>query len=258
MARAARVVLYILWLVLVPSGMVKAAGAEETFAIDAPVALDAYRAAAEGRLEEILVATRVLAATEEVRSGDWQRMRRPLAILAANQQAHAAVWFARPDGSYFTVEKGLTGESLRDRAYFQRLLVGGDVVGELVISKSTGRRSIIVASPVMVHGRFVGAIGVSVDATRFAVAIDQAIRFPANVVFYALDAQGRTALHRAGDLIFAFPSDMGSPTLKDAVATMLSQPRGVVQYVYSGARKTAVFEHSAFTDWVFVLGQASP
>ena len=70
-----------------------------------------------------------------------------------------------------------------------------------------------------------GAVGVSMDAAKLAASIDEAIRFPADVIFYALDKQGQTALHRAGELIFVFPSDVGSSTLSEAVRTMLASPR---------------------------------
>jgi hypothetical protein len=162
----------------------------------------------------------------------------------------------RPDGSYFTVEKGPTGESLRERGYFPDLLAGREVVGALVVSKSTGKRSVVVASPVLVDGKVSGAIGVSLDATRLSASLDQAIRFPPDVVFYTLDGQGQTALHRAGELIFVFPSDVGSPTLGDAVRTMLARPEGVVHYEYGGSEKTAVFVRSPLTGWTLVLGKA--
>ena len=245
-------------LALAPFGLAGAADAGQDFAMDARVTLDGYRAAVDARLEGVLAATRTLAATEEVRSGQWTRMSRPLGVLAANVKEQAAVWFAQPDGSYFTVAKGATGETLRERAYFPALLAGRDVVGALVISKSTGKRSLIVASPVLVDGKVTGAVGVSMDAVQLAASIDQAIRLPADVVFYALDPQGQTALHRAGELIFAFPSDVGSPTLGDAVKTMLSRPEGVVDYRYAGSDKTALFQRSQLTGWVFVLGKSHP
>jgi hypothetical protein len=256
MTRHARLLAFLASVVLTPALTAQAAVPEETFPLDAVVALDAYSATAESRIEGVLAATRTLAATEEAKSGEWARMREPLAVLAANVRERAAVWYARPDGSYFTAEKGLTGESLRERAYFPGLIAGRDVVGALVISKSTGKRSLIVASPVLLAGKVVGAVGVSLDAGKFAASLDQAIRFPPEVVFYALDEQGQTALHRAGDLIFVFPSDVGSPTLGDAVKTMLSRPEGVVRYTYSGSERTAVFRRSTLTGWVFVLGKS--
>jgi methyl-accepting chemotaxis protein len=141
---------------------------------------------------------RALAATEQVRSGDWARMRGPLAVLADGVKETAAVWFARPDGSYFTVEKGPAGESLSERAYFPDLLAGRDVVGALVISKSTGRRSLIVASPVFVDGKVTGAVGASLDAAGLATSLDAAIRFPKDVVFYAVDGRGSRGIRVLG------------------------------------------------------------
>lgn len=258
MTRKTHVAALLFWLVCASLITPTAAAAEPTFPTDARVTLDACRTAVEARIEGVLTATRALAATEQVRSGDWGRMRGPLAVMAGGVKENAAVWFARSDGSYFSVEKGLTGESLRDRAYFPDLLAGRDVVGSLVISKSTGQRSVIVASPVLVDGKVTGAVGVSLDAAKLAASLEQAIRFPADVVFYALDRQGRTALHRAGELIFVFPSDVGSPTLSDAVKTMLSKPEGVVEYQYAGSDRTAVFERSGLTGWVFVLGKSHP
>lgn len=243
-------------LALAPLAVAAAEGAERDFVLDGRVTLQAYRSAVEARLDGLRVATRTLAATEEVRSGDWARMRGPLTVLAESTEEQAAVWFARPDGSYFTVEKGPTGESLRERAYFPTLMAGRDVIGALVVSKSTGKRSLIIASPVLVEGRVTGAVGVSMDAAKLAASVDRAIGFPADVVFYALDPQGQTALHRAGELIFAFPSDVGSATLSDAVKTMLSRPEGVVHYQYSGSDKTALFQRSQLTGWVFVLGRS--
>lgn len=259
MIRKPLLLAFALGLVLVPlAADADAEGTDRDFAMDARVTLDAFRATVDARLEGMLALTRTLAATEEARSGDWARIRGPLAVLASHASEQAAVWYARPDGSYSTVEKGLTGESLRERAYFPELLAGREVVGALVISKSTGRRSVIVASPVMVDGKVSGAVGVSLDAAKLAATLDQAIRFPPDVVFYALDGEGRTALHRAGELIFVFPSDVGSPTLGDAVKTMLARPEGIVHYEYGGSDKTAVFARSALTGWTLVLGKAHP
>lgn len=250
----ALVAVVVAWVSSLPS----VAAEEPEFTLDARITLEAFRATVDARLQGVLSATRLLAATEEVRAGDWARIRGPLGVLATNLPEAAAVWYAKSDGSLFTVEKGATGETLRDRGYFQSLRAGHDVVGSLVISKSTGRRSVIVASPVVTDGEMAGAVGVSLDAVLLAASIDRAIRFPPDVVFYTLDDRGQTALHRAGELIFAFPSDVGSSTLGDAVKTMLSQPEGVVQYTYAGSDRAAVFARSPLTGWTYVLGKAHP
>jgi hypothetical protein len=62
-------------------------------------------------------------------------------------------------------------------------------------------------------------------------------------------------LHRNSSLLFAFPSDVGSKTLKEATGEMLSKPQGTVAYDYHGEKKI-FFKRSLVTDWVFALGVA--
>jgi hypothetical protein len=89
------------------------------------------------------VLTKILAVTEEARSGDWNALKGPLTEFGRSGINAAAVWYARTDGSYYTVEKGLTDQNISDRPYFPRLMGGGNVIGDLIISKSTGKRSAV-------------------------------------------------------------------------------------------------------------------
>ena len=231
-----------------------AQGSGEKMKLDATVGLNAYEALVEGHLTGVLTGLRALAATDEAKSGIWLRIRAPLEILGKRLPARAAVWFVRPDGSYFTLAKGLTGKTLKDRAYFPVLLAGKDVEGSLVVSTSTGQRSIIVAAPVVRTGKVIGALGVSLSAVKLARQVAGQMGHQKNVIFYALDGKGQTALHYESSLIFAFPSDMGDKSLKSAVHTMLSKPKGVVNYMFRGQAKTVLFQRSKLTGWVFVLG----
>ena len=120
-----------------PFAAVGAETAGPDFALDARVTLDAYRAVVGRLVSTVCWRQPGRLPRPRKRSGQWARMSEPLAVLASTVEGQAAVWFARPDGSYFTVEKGATGETLRERAYFPALLAGRDVVGALVVSKST-------------------------------------------------------------------------------------------------------------------------
>lgn len=226
--------------------------------LDARLALRAFESLTDQHLEDVLSALKALAATQAATSADWQRLKPPLSRLARALPASGAVWFARPDGSYYTVAGGLRGQSLSGREYFPELIQGKDVIGSLVISKSTGKRSVIVATPVASGDRVIGALGVSLSATKLAALVHDGIEPPANVVFYALDSRGRTALHAQTGLIFQFPSDIGDQSLKSAVRQMLSEPEGVVHYTFRGTRRTTVFRRSARTGWVFALGILEP
>ena len=230
-----------------------AAATPSSFPLDARVGLNAFTSLVEQDFGNTRSALRVVAGTDEARSGDWDRIKRPLAILANNSPTKAAVWFARPDGSYFTVERGLVNETLRDRAYFPALIAGGEVNGALVVSKSTGEKSAIVAVPIRNGSRVIGALGVSVDLEKVAALVEAKTVFPKDVVFYAVNSRGEIALSRQSARLFEFVPQLGSPTLTKAVAVMLAKPEGVVRYRFEGAQRTAIYKRSDATGWVFAL-----
>lgn len=234
-------------------GEALAASPGSKFALDPAVSLNAYAALVGQGFEQVRNGLRVLAASENAASGDWNRIKGPLAILARGMPASAAVWFVRPDGSYFTVEGGLTAQNLKNRDYFPKLMAGKEVAGDLIISKSTGKRSTIVAVPIMAGNRTIGALGVSMAMEKVAALIENDLRFPPDVMFYALDHSGQIALHRESKLLFEFTSELGSPTVNEAVKEMLAKPAGIVHYQFEGARRTAMFKRSDKTGWVFAL-----
>jgi methyl-accepting chemotaxis protein len=214
----------------------------------------AYRGMVEEHLAGVMNTIKGLAATEEVQSADWDRMKGALAAVGSRMPDATTLFFANPDGSYYTVQKGATGLNMSDRAYFPPLMAGKDVNDSLVLGRSTGERQIIVGTPVMKDGRIVGAVGVAISAEQLSKLIDERLNLPASMVFFALDARGQTALHRDPKLIFQYPAEVGGGSLAAAVKEMLAAPKGEVHYNFRGADKAAYFQKSAAMDWVFAIG----
>lgn len=246
-------------LFLASAGLLSLAGAAraepmtETFVVDGHLALNGCRALVEAHLGGVLTALKALARTGDARSGKWARIQPALAELAGDLTTEAAVWFALPDGRYFTADAGLSAANLGDRDYFPGLLGGRDVEGALVVSRSTGHRSIIVATPVRRGDKIIGALGVSVRTRRVGEMVAAGLALPEDLVFYALDASGRAAIHKDPDKMFVFPSDLGAPSLASAVATMLGHDAGTVAYDFEGSHRTALYVRSPATGWRFVL-----
>ena len=220
------------------------------------ILLNTFTALAEEQIRGVERSLKILSATEEAKSGDWNAMKGLLTELSSGGINAAAVWYARTDGSYYTVEKGLTDQNISDRPYFPRLLSGENIVGDLVISKSTGKRTAIIAVPIWKDGKVIGGLGVSISLDEVSRKLHKKMALPKEMVFYALDAKGQTSLHRESSLLFAFPSEMSSKTLRDAVHEMLSKQEGVVSYDFHGGR-TVVFKRSQLTGWVFAIGVAA-
>ncbi len=214
--------------------------------VDVKVALSALTMLAESQITDMADALTVAAATEEAQSTDWDKIR-PLLHTIEGRFLPANLWFARPDGSYFTLEKGLTDKNLKDRPYFATVLKGQTSIGELVVSKATGENTTIIAVPIKRQEKVVGIFGASVYLDKFGQRLAQAVSLPPDMVFYALDSKGKIALHSQNELVFQEATQLGGPTLAKAVAKMLATPEGEVAYSFAGGDQKAVYQ--AAPDW---------
>ena len=225
------------------------------FAVDGRIALHSFMSLSDGHLQKLADVLRVLANTDAVRSGEWDRIRGPLAG-AARVNVSATLWFARPNGSYWTVTQGRVAENLSDRPYFPRVLAGKTVIGDLVVSRSTKRNSAIVAVPV--RGRdssVVGVLGASVNLESLAALLRQEMGgIPNGLLFYAVDAEPLGALNSDSSLIFTEPMKLGDEGMRRAFAEMLSSEHGVVTYTFRGGRRTVLYRKSPVTSWWYGFG----
>jgi hypothetical protein len=196
---------------------------------------------------------KTVAATRYAKSGKWKKMK-PLLLEVEKLGAPAIIWFARPDGSYFTTEKGLVEQNIKDRPYFSKVMAGEAVVGELVVSRSTGKNVAVVAVPIESRGKIIGMAGASIFLEPFNEQIVQALHLPLNMVFYALDEKGTTALHFRREYIFQDPTKLNSPSLASAVREIIQNRDGVIRYEFEGKNRDVIYHTSSLTGWRIVLG----
>lgn len=226
--------------------------ARSTVEADSQSLLSAFVSYTDLRIRSVQQSLEILASTGEVKSGKWETMK---GLLSVYQQSDPglALWYSRPDGSYFTVEKGLTDASLSDRSYFPDLREGRNVTGALVVSKSTGQRSAVIAVPVKDGSKVVGAIGASLFLDQLSDQISSILALRSDAAFFALAPNGLTTLHRRTDRHFLDPRDLGSETLKKAANEMLSKPSGETTYEFDNVTKTAIYRTSPLTQWRFAI-----
>ncbi|RXK82179.1 hypothetical protein EST62_11245 [Chlorobaculum sp. 24CR] len=197
-----------------------------------------------------------MAVSKEAKSAKWDEVKPLLDRFSQDLPTNATVWFMMPDGSYYSTAKGgLAEQSLRDRAYFPKLAAGKEVLGELVISKSTGQRSIIVAVPVVASGKVIAAVGVSVDAVKLAELVESRMTLPDNAYFYALDAKTKVTLHRYQARTFKTVSEIGNESLGDAFKKVMGKDRGVFNYSLDGKKMTSIFRKSELLGWYFFIAR---
>lgn len=198
---------------------------------------------------------RALSQLPQVESGDWAGMERTITAFQKSWGDAGIYWFALPSGRYYTVEKGLTDQTLKDRPYFPELLAGNAVVGSLVVSKSTGMKSTVTAVPIFNEEKqVIGALGATLFLDKLDMALAKAMSLPEGTVFYALGKDGTTVLHQKLDMVFDNPLTKDSPTLKAAAEEMLSADSGEVEYEFNGFKKRVRYTTSSLTGWRFAVG----
>ena len=176
---------------------------------DGEIGVSAVTALTESRVEGIVNTMQVMALTDEVKSADWDTMK-PLLTEFENNSIPLVAWFALPNASYYTVDSGLASGNLSDRAYFPKVMNGEVFVGDLVVSKSTGRESMVAVVPVKDGNEVIGALGVSIFLDEFSQSITGSLMLPDDVVFYAVNADNVIALHTNVDMIMKNASEQGA------------------------------------------------
>lgn len=217
-----------LLLVMCIAGMT--AQAQEEFCLDAAFGARMIEQLAEAYIGGLIDAMHVMAATADLRTGNWEQMRDLLAQFEKPELSYNA-WFLKPDGSYYKVKGGLASANLSDRAYFPKVMTGETTIGDLVISRSTGRKSMILTVPIFNGPTVIGALGVTLYLDDFSYFLEDKLQLPESISFFAY----RTEDH----IICVHPN---SPLLLEPFtsAGIGLVPGGV--------------EVSDFLGWTFILG----
>ncbi|WP_242336344.1 MULTISPECIES: hypothetical protein [unclassified Anaeromyxobacter] len=223
------------------------------FEVDAKVVLAAFVALADGHLRKMADSLQVLALSEQTRSADWANIERQLGEIAKLNDA-ALNWFALPDGSYWSVQNGREKGNLSTRAYFPKVLAGETVIGDLVVSKATGKGVAIVAVPVKGRDGVVsGVLGASIYLGKLSARIREEMNVGDDLIFYSFDATPLLAIVWDPTLVFTNPKELG-PEVDKAFTEMLSKKEGVVRYTFRERQRTVVFSKSAVTGWWYGFG----
>ena len=257
--------LFILGVICAPLARVEAASpasarpgggkGEATVQLDGRTALHSLMALGDGHMQKLADALRLISTMDEVRTGDWERIRGPLAQVGSIT-VPAVLWYAEPNGAYSTLLQGRTAENLADRPYFPRARAGQTVIGDLVVSRSAKRNTAIVAVPVRSRDdQVVGVLGASVYLDSLGALIREEMGgLETDLRFFAIDSTPIGALNSDPALIFTEPMKLGDTGMKKAFAEILAHEEGVVTYAFEGRERTMLYRKSPLTGWWYAFG----
>jgi hypothetical protein len=234
--------------------MPRDAAAAAPFAISGDIALRSLMSLGDAHIQKMADSLQILARSSEARSGDWEDIE-PMLRDAAERNVSALNWYARPDGSYWSVQHGREDGNLSDRDYFPRVLDGDAAIGELVISRATGEPVAIVAVPVRGDaGDVHGVLGASIFLDQLSARIQEEMGLEEGVIFYAFDEQPLVGPIWDPHLVFFEPLDTGDENLIRAFRYMLSREQGQVSYKFRDHERTVIFRKSPLTQWWYAFG----
>ncbi|MFC1910369.1 cache domain-containing protein [Chloroflexota bacterium] len=229
------------------------AAAEPGLEIDGNLGAFASISLTEAHIESLLHSLEMMTMTDEVKSANWDRMS-PMVSKFAQDQIPAVVWFALPDGSYFTVDLGKTDKNIGDRAYFAKAISGEKSLGELLVSKTTGEKVVVTAVPVKIDGKVIGILGASAYLEKLSEIIINEMQLTDDMVLYAVNDQGILALHTNPQWILRDVADLGSESYIKAIKDMVSKKEGFVAYKIGKTSERVVYKTSSLMGWHFALG----
>jgi methyl-accepting chemotaxis protein len=223
------------------------------FTVDGKFVLASFISLTEGHLRKLADALQMVAERPSAHSANWQQLQEPLRSVA-RRNVPAVLWFALPDGSYWTLEQGRASENLASRPYFPRVLAGQTVIGDMVVSKSTGKSTAIIAVPVFrPNGSVAGVLGASVYLEQLSTLIKQEMNLDDTVIFYTFDAKPLLGLVWDSGLILVDPTNLGE-AVGDAFREMLTREQGKVTYTFRNIRRTVLYRKSPLTGWWYAFG----
>lgn len=205
----------------------------------------------DGIFADTLDSLELVAATPEARHGDWNGIKRYLKQIEA--RLPGTYFYVLPDGNYYSVAMDYTNLNLSGRAYFKSLMAGERVKGFQIFSRSSGRKSALLAVPIVVDGKVTGALGASVFLDDLHARLNREFALPQNYIWYVLDAAGNTMLHGDADFIFLNALTQGSPSLREALSRALKHERGEMEYVMGKTRHGYYQKLQGMGWWMFLV-----
>ncbi len=193
----------------------------------------------------------LIAASPEAKSADWTKIKARLEKISPNLPG--VYFFVLPDGNYYTVTQDYTNLNLSDRTYFKSLFAGNQVKGYPLYSRSSGKKSVVLAVPITVDKKVIGALGTSVFLDELYTQLDRDFAISKNYTWFVLDNKGDTMLDQNNDIIFTNVFMRVNKTMQETLSqTLTTKKSGTIQYEQKGL-KYAHYRKLSNMPWQIIL-----
>ena len=176
-------------------------------------------------LNEKIERLRALSEWEDVRALSPERTLPVLKTLAAADPQAEIYFFTHEDGTFWTTldAQGSVG----DREYFKKAReTGKPQVSDMVVSKSTGKRIIVIAYPITTGGQFRGIIAMTVEADTLSQLV-ASVKLGKTGYGFLVDSKGYVIAHPDESAIMKMNvTETGSESANALGRRMLQREKG--------------------------------
>ena len=169
------------------------------------------------------------------------------------RNGHLSIVIAGLDGS----GRVSTGKDInvKDRAYFQKAIVGNKAISELMVSKDDGSMIIVYAVPIKQNGVIVGVLAAARDGANLSEITNQ-ITFGESGKAFMIDKKGVKVAHSNAELVMKMDNDLENvktnPDLEALAKLEKEMTEGKIgtgEYTYNGIIKHLGYAPVKGTDW---------
>lgn len=216
--------------------------------------LSSFETIIENQMNKNLEIQRILSRTAELKSGKWMLAKELISTYQLYEQ-FSLIWYSLPDGNYYRSDIGLTDQNLFDREYFPTLLNKNEVFGSVVTGKTSEKKSIVIAVPIISNSEVVSILGSSIFCDEFTDDIVKAINLPQNIFFFVLDSDGNIILNSNKEMLIENTFNEGTTSLKDTSKRIFENTNGYDEFEYNNKLHKIIFKKSVVTGWYYVIGE---
>lgn len=166
-----------------------------------------------------------------------------------NNKLYENIFWTDVKGDYIDT-RGLVGNSV-NRPYFQGAMAGSTVITDPILSPTSGKLVVVIATPIKVAGQVVGILAGAINIEEVEKRV-LGIKVAQTGYAYVLRTDGTIIVHPNKEIVNkanVSNDPNATPALKAAVEKMLKGEKGIASYQYVGVEKYLAYAPIIGTPW---------
>lgn len=184
-----------------------------------------------------------------IRNGNPEAIVAYLAAEVKNINLYENILWVPANGVYYSADG--TRNNIADRGYFKQAMNGETVISDPVISKFTGKSTVVLATPVIADGKAVGVICGAIPITAVEELV-LGIKVAKTGYAYVIRGDGLTIIHPNNNFVNQvnqLTDQSGSPAMKVIAEKAVKGEKGLGIYEHNGVKKYLAYAPIPGTNW---------